>query len=153
MAKEIEVTLSEQIEKEERNYNWSEAAKLYKTVAKSFLDNELMNEAAEAYKKFGYIYFRAAEIAETTEEFIEQYENCVKAYKKAANIYKQIEKRAEELECMADAYYSRGCIGRSLMEAKNCYSKSYEFFNESSEIYSKDDDQDPWDNRSNDHYE
>ena len=53
MAKEIEVTLSEQVEKEEKNYNWSEAAKLYKSVVKSFLDNELMNEAAEAYKRFG----------------------------------------------------------------------------------------------------
>jgi len=141
MIEERELTLLERAKAEEKNYNWVQAVKLYDSIVKSCLENESANEVAEAYKKLGNAYFRAAEISETTEDFLERYKNCVKAYEEAANIYKQTKSRAKELECMANAFYYRGFIGSSLMNAKNSYYKSYELFIRSSEIYSKEDNQ------------
>ncbi|MFX1494143.1 MAG: hypothetical protein ACFFBZ_07675, partial [Promethearchaeota archaeon] len=141
MIEDTEVSLLERAKTEEKNYNWVEAVKLYDILVKSYLDKNSTIELAEAYKKLGYAYFRAAEIAETSVEFLERYRKCINVYTKAANIYRQIENRAEELECMANASYFKGFIGSSLVEAKNSYSKSYELFNESSEIYSEEDDQ------------
>ncbi|GAG97150.1 unnamed protein product, partial [marine sediment metagenome] len=141
IAEEIETDLLERAKSEEKAYNWVEAANLYKSIIKLYLDNELIKKAAETYKRLGYVYSRAAETAEIAEEYLERYKNCVNAYKDAAKNYKQNGNRAEELECMAEALYFNGFIGYSHVEVRDFFSKSYDLFIKSSEIYSKEDDQ------------
>jgi len=141
MIEETEVSLLERAKVEEKNYNWVEAVKLYDTLVKSYLDNESAIKLAEVYKKLGYAYFRAAENSEISEEFLERYKNCIKAYEEAADIYKQTEIRADELNCMANAFFYKGFIENSLVDAKNSCYKAYELFIESSEIYSKENNQ------------
>ncbi|NVM37930.1 MAG: carbon-nitrogen hydrolase family protein [Candidatus Lokiarchaeota archaeon] len=141
MIEETEVSLLERAKVEEKNYNWVEAVILYDTLVKSYLDNKSAIELAEVYKKLGYAYFRAAENSEISEEFQERYKNCIKAYEEAADIYKQTEIRADELNCMANAFFYKGFIENSLVDAKNSCYKAYELFIESSEIYSKENNQ------------
>ncbi|MFX1596337.1 MAG: hypothetical protein ACFFBK_09760, partial [Promethearchaeota archaeon] len=141
MIEEIEVSLLERAKAEEKDYNWEKAVKLYNTLVKSYLDDKSTIELAEVFKKLGNAYFRAAEISETSEEFLKRYKNCIKAYEKAGNIYKQIEVRAEEKHCLANAFYYKSYVENSLENAKNSSYKAYELFIESSEIYSKENNQ------------
>jgi len=125
---------------EEKGHNWVEAARLYEQAAKSFLGKKMVREAAGAYKKLGYACYWAGRTAETAEEYVEQNKRAVEAYREAANLPKQTEKRPEELECEAEAFYVSGSVAGSVMEAKKAFSQSYELFIESSEHYSKEDD-------------
>ena len=125
---------------EEKDYNWVEAAKLYQESAKAFLDKEMVEEAAGAYKKLGYACYWAGRTAETAEEYVEQNKRAVEAYKKAANLFGQSGNRSEELECEAEALFANGSVADSVAEGKKAFSKSYELFIESSEHYSKEDD-------------
>ena len=125
---------------EEKGYNWVEAAKLYEQAAKSFIDKEMVEEAAGAYKKLGYACYWAGRTAETREEYVEVNKRAVEAYKEAANLFGQSGNRPEELECEAEALFASGSIAGSVMEGKKAYSQSHELFIESSEHYSKEDD-------------
>lgn len=138
---ENEIVLLERASVEEKAYNWMEAAKLYEQVAKSFLDKKSVEMATGIYKKLGHAYSRGAETSETTEEFKENINRGIKAYKDAANLFKQKKNKPGELECEAEAFYMDGFVADSVVEAKNTFSKSYELFIESSELYSKDEDQ------------
>ena len=138
---ENESVLLERARAEEKVYNWMEAAKLYEQVAKSLLDKKMVEKAKGVYKKLGYAYSRGAEITKTTEEFIEKINLGVNAYKNAVNLFKHKKNRSEELECEAEALYISGFIADSVVEAKNTFSKSYELFIKSSELFSKDEDQ------------
>ncbi len=142
MKGEKEAALLERAGVEEKGYNWVEAARLYEQAAKSFLGKEMVEEAAGAYKKFGYACAQAAGTAETVEEYVELNKRAVKAYKDAANLFKQTGNKPEELECEAEAFYARGSVADSVMEGKKAFSQSYELFIESSEFYSKRDNRD-----------
>ncbi len=133
-------TLLERAGVEEKDYNWVEAARLYEQAAKAFLGKKMVEEAAGAYKKLGYACYWAGRTAETAEEYVEQNKRAVKAYKEAANLFKQTGNRPEELECEAEALYVSGFVAGSVIEGKKAFSKSYELFIESSELYSKEDD-------------
>ncbi len=136
-----EVALLERAGVEEKGYNWAEAAKLYEQAAKAFLGKEMVKEAAGAYKKLGYACYYAGRTAETAEEYRGLNKRAVKACKEAANLFKQSGNRPEELECEAKAFYVSGFVTGSVAEAKKAFSQSYELFIESSELYSKKDDQ------------
>jgi predicted amidohydrolase len=127
---------------EEKVHNWVEAARLYEEAAKSFLDKKMAEEAAGVYKKVGYACARAADTAETAEEHVERNKRAVEAYKEAEKLFGQSGNRAEELECEAEALYVSGSVAGSVMEAKKTFSKSYELFIESSELYFKRDGRD-----------
>jgi len=137
---EREAVLLERAGVEEKGYNWVEAAKLYEEAAKSFLGKKMREEAARAYKKFGYACARAAGTAETAEEYVERNKRAIEAYKEAADLFGQSGNRPEELECEAEALCASGSVAGSVVEGKKAYSKSYELFIESSELYSKMDD-------------
>ena len=140
MKGEREEALLKRAGVEEKGYNWVEAAKLYERAAKSFLDKKMVEEAAGAYKKLGYACARAAGTAETAEEHVKLNKHAVEAYKEAANLFKQTGNRPEELECEAEALFFGGFLVASVAEGKKAFSKSYELFIESSELYSKEDD-------------
>jgi predicted amidohydrolase len=141
MKGEREGVLLERAGVEEKGYNWVEAARLYEEAAKSFLGKEMVGEAAGAYKKLGYACARAAGTAETAEEHVGLNKRAVEACKEAANLFKQTGNRPEELECEAETLYSSGSVAGSVMEGKKAFSQSHELFIESSELYSKEDDQ------------
>lgn len=141
MKGESEEFLLKRASVEENAYNWMEAANLYEQVVKSFLDKKSVEMVTGIYKKLGYSYSRGAETSETTEEFKENINRGIKAYKDAANLFKQKKNKLGELECEAEAFYMNGFVAKSIVEAKNMFSKSFELFIESSELYSKDGDQ------------
>jgi predicted amidohydrolase len=126
---------------EEKAYNWVEAARLYEQAAKAFLDKKMVEEAAGAYKKLGYACARAAGTAETSEEYVELNKRAVEAYKEAANLFGQSGNRPDELECEAEALCASGAVAGSSVEGKKTFSQAYELFVESSELYSKEGDQ------------
>ena len=105
-----EATLLEKARVEEKDYNWVEAAKLYKQAAKGFLDKKMVEEAAGALKKRGYAYARAAETAETAEEHGRLNKLAVEAYKETVDLFCQSGNRPEELECEAEASYVSGFV-------------------------------------------
>jgi predicted amidohydrolase len=140
MKAKREGALLERAGVEEKGYNWVEAARLYEEAAKSFLGKKMVEEAAGAYKKLGYAYARAAGTAETAEEYAKLSKSAVEAYKEATNLFKQAGNRPEELECEAEALFAGGLVAASVAEGKKAFSKSYELFIESSELYSKRND-------------
>jgi len=133
--------LLERARVEEKGYNWVEAARLYEQAAKSFLDKKMVEDAAGAYKKLGYTCARAAGTAETAEEHVELNKRAVEAYKEAANLFGQSGNRPDELECEAEALCASGSVAGSSVEGKKTFSQAYELFVESSELYSKEGDQ------------
>ncbi len=101
----------------------------------------MVAKAAEFYKKLGEIYLLAGETAETAEAYVVQNKNAISAYNEAVNLFNQKKNKAKELECRASTFLGKGYIGGSLFEVKKAFSDSWELFIESSEFYSKDDDQ------------
>ncbi len=126
---------------EENLCNWAEAAKLYEQAGKSFLNKKKMKDAANAYKGLGHVYFLASETTDTKAEYVESIKRAIEAYNKTTKLFKQDKSRAEELECKAEALFANGFIASSINDAKRSFSKSSELFVESSNYFSKNDDQ------------
>ncbi|MFX0185379.1 MAG: nitrilase-related carbon-nitrogen hydrolase [Candidatus Hodarchaeota archaeon] len=141
MQTEKEEELLKKAELEEKAYNWAEAARLYEQAAKSFLDKNKMEKAAEAYKMLGCAYSRASDTVESAKEYLELKNYAVKAYKEAVIIYKQIKNRPEELECEAETSFNSGFIMGTLEEQKKELDMSCKLFIESSDLYFKEDNQ------------
>jgi len=125
---EEEAALLERALVEENCYNWIDAARLYEQVAKSFLNKEMLEEAAGAYKKLGDSYSRAAFTVKTAEKFVEDIKQTIKAYTDAMNIFEQI-----SLFC--------GYTAVSNIEALENFSNSHELFIKAGEEYSREDNQ------------
>ncbi len=136
-----EAALLEKAEVEEKTYNWGEAVRLYKQAVKSFLDKNMIERAAKAYKKLGYANTRAANTVDTSEAYLERNKYAINSYKKAANLFEQSGNNSEELECKAEAFFVRGISAGSIIEVKEAFSKANELFIKANELYSKDDDQ------------
>ncbi|MFX1369743.1 MAG: hypothetical protein ACFFAY_14195, partial [Promethearchaeota archaeon] len=141
MKKERSKSLSERKDVGGKDYNWVEIIKLHKQEAESNLDMKNVREAAVAYKKLGYACAQIADTAETTEEYIDQTKNAIRAYRKAATLYKETDNKAEELECIGEAFFFDGFVAESNMECKETFSKSHDHFIKSSELFSKENDQ------------
>ena len=134
-------SLSEREEVEERDYNWTELVKLYKQAAESYLDRKKVREAAGEYKKLGYAYAQFAETVDTSAENTDQTRNAIDAFRKAATLYKQTGNKQEELECLGEAFFFSGFVAGSNVELKKAFSKSHDHFIESSELFTKENDQ------------
>jgi tetratricopeptide (TPR) repeat protein len=102
----------------------------------------MMKKAAVTYKKQGYAYTHAARTMKNVEKYLIKNKEAINAYKKAADLFEETGNNPEKLECEAEALYISGFIKNSIMEAKEAFSKSCELFMESSDLYSKEEDQD-----------
>jgi len=136
-----EAVLLEKADAEEKVYNWVEAAEIYNQVAKSFLDKNMIERAAKAYKKLGYANASAANTVDTSESYLERTKYAINSYKKAANLFEQSGNNPEELECEAEAFFVKGISAGSIMEVKEAFSKANELFIKANEFYSKGEDQ------------
>ena len=125
---------------EELNYNWREAAILYKQFAEDFLGNDLKNESALVFNKLGFAHSRAALSAESSEAYFEHCNCAIDAYEKARNIFEETGNKPMELECEALMFYVTSICQSSLIKAKEAASKSIDLLVESSEIISKNGD-------------
>jgi tetratricopeptide (TPR) repeat protein len=141
MKKERSDNLSARESVEEIGCNWTEMMEFCKQAAESYLDMKDVKEAAGAYKKLGYIHAQLADTVETAAEHIDQTRNAIQAYKKAATLYKQTGNKQEELECIGEAFFFSGFAAGSNMELKKAFSKSHDHFIESSELFTKENDQ------------
>ena len=138
---EQEETIVERAEAEEKEYNWIEAAKLYDQVAKSYMDKNLTDKAADVYFKEGDAYFYAANKAETADEYEEILRDSIYALERASNLYRQIGNKPNELMCEAGIIGIEGHLASSIEEAKKMTYKAYELYLEASELYFKENDQ------------
>jgi len=133
--------LLDKAKSEENGYNWIEAAKLYEQIAKFYLDKKDLVKAAKNHKKLGYTYYRAAEIAKTTEDYIDGNKSAIDFYNKANKIYEQIKKKEQQLECLAEVQFINGVLSDSIEQAKQAFNESFTLFIELSELYSKKNEQ------------
>ena len=134
-------TLLEKAREEERNYNWIEAAVLYEKAVNFYLDENLIDKAADNYKNLGDSHYGAADTVETAEEYLKQIKYAIKAYKEAKKLFKQLGNKAVELECEAEISCLSGFLATSDTEGQSSYRQAYKLFNESSIIFSLEDDQ------------
>jgi predicted amidohydrolase/tetratricopeptide (TPR) repeat protein len=124
----------------EKNYKWIEAVDLYEKAIKFYLDENLIEKAANHYKNLGYAHFRGADIVETPEDYLKQLRCAIKAYKESSKFYKQLGKRSIEFECKAEVYYINGFLATSDLESQKTFLQAIKLFREASEIYSKESD-------------
>ncbi len=141
LTEENETSLLEKADTEEKVYNWTEAAEIYNQVVKSFLDKNMIERAAKAYKKLGYANASAANTVDTSESYLERTKYAINSYKKAANLFEQSGNNPEELECKAEAFFVKGISTGSIIEVKEAFSKASELFIKANEFYSKCEDQ------------
>ncbi len=111
--------LLEKAKIEEKNCNWSNAVNLFEQVAKFYLDNKMLNDAANLYNKIGDLCFRALLASRTKEEYLNWNEHNIKVYYKAEDLYKQIDKELLSLECKAKALHIKGWAVTSIEEGKS----------------------------------
>jgi predicted amidohydrolase len=138
--RKTELELIERARNEEKAYNWQKAAKVYERVAKSYMDKNLIDKAADAYKELGQTYYLASEAVDTNEEYIGNIKHAIDAFTKSRDLFKQNGNRSEELESKAEVLFCQGHISNSLSYMKNIFSKACDLFVEASEFFSKDND-------------
>ena len=137
---ESKETLINKAREEERKYKWIEAADIYEKAISCYLDENLVEKAANHYKNLGYAHFRGADIVETPEDYLKQLKCAIKAYKESIKLFKQLGKRALELECEAVTYYINGILATSDVESRKTFLQAIKLFSEASEICSKESD-------------
>ncbi|MHA2182555.1 MAG: hypothetical protein ACXAAH_14130, partial [Promethearchaeota archaeon] len=137
--RKTELELIERARNEEKAYNWQKAAKVYERVAKSYMDKNLIDKAADAYKKLGQTYYLASETVDSNEGYIGNIKHAIDAFTKSRDLFKQISNRSEELESKAEELFCQGHISNSLSFVK-LFSKACDLFVEASELFSKDND-------------
>ncbi|MFX1316103.1 MAG: carbon-nitrogen hydrolase family protein [Promethearchaeota archaeon] len=128
-------------ETEEKNLNWLAAAIIYEKVVKSCLEKNIIEKAAETYRKLGYSYSRAAFNVKTAEKFIEYINKTIEAYKAAVNAFEQIGSSSKKLECKAEVSLFSVYIADSNAEVMENLSESYKLFINAETEYSKEDGQ------------
>lgn len=127
---------------EENSHNWAEAIRSYEEAGKLYLIKKNVNEAANAYKRLGHVYYLASETADTKADFVESLKGAIESYNKSKDLFKQIRNKAEEIECEAEALFAKGFIASSVSEAKKSFNNSCDLFVETSNLFSaKNDDQ------------
>ncbi|MFX1499715.1 MAG: nitrilase-related carbon-nitrogen hydrolase [Promethearchaeota archaeon] len=135
---EIEQSLQNKAQEEEKNYNWIEAIVLYEKAVKLYLEDKIIKKAANSYKRMGYSHVRAADTAETAEEYLNHINCAIKAYNNASKLFKQLGNRSAEIECEAEIYFTSGLLATSDGEAHKAYVHAIKLFSESSEIFTKE---------------
>ena len=137
LSKESKTDLVERAEAEEKACNWFKAAILDEKIAKSYLENNMNNEAAEFYKKSGYNYLESGNTVETAQDYRERHKSATQAFNEAAILFKQTGNKAKKLESEAGENLAKSFIANSVLEAKEFFNKCYELAIESSVLYSK----------------
>ena len=126
--------------KEEKGYNWAEAAKLYEQIAKFYLDEKLIEKAANFYNKLGDICLKAVLASETKDDYLNWDIKAVDAYNMADNLFKRSNHKLLSAECKAKAYSAKSYVVNSIEEAKKNLKKSFDLFLELNNTYSKTND-------------
>ncbi|MFX1320110.1 MAG: carbon-nitrogen hydrolase family protein [Promethearchaeota archaeon] len=137
VEKQKDETLLEKAQLEENNYNWIEAAKLYEQILNYFLERNMIDKVAFAYKKLGFTNVMASEMADSPVDLSNRCKNAIDAYDKAIKLFNQIGSKEEELECMGDKLYAQIFISTSNEEIKNSLKDAFKIFLEASELYSQ----------------
>jgi len=140
MVKIDDAELLAKAETEERNYNWEKAANLYEQIAKSFLEKNLLQDAAKICNKLGDICLHAIYASETKEDYLNWNEQAVKAFRKAESLFIKTNYKLLGLECKARAIALTGFVITSIEEARKNLKKSIDIFLELIEEYSKAND-------------
>ncbi len=129
--------LLEKAQLEENNYNWKEAAFLYESAVNYFLEKDMIDKVAFAYKKLGFTNVMASETVDSAINLRNRCKNAINAYDKAIKIFNQIGSNEEELECMGEKLYAQMFISKSIEEIKNSLKEAFHIFLEASDLYSQ----------------
>lgn len=133
--KDTVTILLENAENQEKEYNLYEAAKLYEKAANSFLDHNLIEEAARYFQKAGLVCIDAIETVKSSKEFIENIEKGIEVYSIAKELFLRIGMRTQALDCEAEAVYIKTYMDDSVLEIKKGLNNSYALFLKVNELY------------------
>jgi len=137
--KDTVTILLENAENQEKEYNLYEAAKLYEKAANSFLDHNLIEEAARYFQKAGLVCIDAIETVKSSKEFIENIEKGIEVYTLANELFLRIKHRSQALECEAEVGLIKAFMNDSVPEIKKALNDSYDLFLKASELYRQED--------------
>ena len=129
--------LLEKAQLEENNNNWKEAAFLYESAIDYFLEKDMIDKAASAYKKLGFTNIMALETVDSAINLRNNCKNAINAYDKAIKLFNQIGSNEEHLECKGEKLYTQIFISKSVEEIKNSLKYAINIFLKASELYSQ----------------
>jgi predicted amidohydrolase len=132
-----EEALIEKAEIEERNYNWEKAAGLYEQIAKSYLEKDLLTDAAKVYNKLGYTCLRAVYASEIKEDYLNWNKQAVNAFSNAESLYTKTNDNLLSKECKAKALAQMCLVIPSIEEARKNIKNSIDIFFQTSDEYLK----------------
>jgi len=133
----IDLELIEKAEFEESNYNWKNAAEIYKKIADNYFKTKNKIKAADTYKKLGYIYSLCVDSSNTSQEYIKYNELRIDVFGKAVEIYRKLNFNPSSLECKAEQLLAQGLISKSFEKAREYYTLSHQKFLKSNDAYKK----------------
>jgi KaiC/GvpD/RAD55 family RecA-like ATPase len=125
-----------EISKNELEFRWLEAAKIYEKAVNSFKDSSL--NAAQAWQRIGNCYDFASRQATDLEDFNKLREKAAQSYEKAADIFgksSEQKSRGEGLKCSATAEYMRSWIASNSAEKAISLRKCYNYGREALDIF------------------
>jgi predicted amidohydrolase len=141
MSKLSGSSLLEQAESEEEKFNWEKSAEIYENLLIELKTSNITNEIPNIIKKLGYVNGQAADTMITTERYVEHKNISIEYYKQANKLFKKLKDKAEEFECLAEAFYEEGCTSSSINEGETEFKNSLDYFKQANEVFFKRGDQ------------
>ncbi|MFX0139227.1 MAG: hypothetical protein ACFFDN_36635, partial [Candidatus Hodarchaeota archaeon] len=135
-----EKNLFERAQQAERICNWSNALKLYNQAAELYLRKEMIDEAAQTYKKLGYVKLYSAFTGETIDEVIESKNESIKYFEKAMMLFNQSHNKYGSMECKIGIFTTKWEFGDSFPEITKAVEKIRDLLLQLIDFYNKKDE-------------
>ena len=140
LTEQNEEELLERAELAERECDWTNALKLYNQIAELYLNEKKIEEAAQTYKKLGYVNISAAPTVNSAEELIRTKNAIIKYFKKAEMLFNQSNNKIGVMECKVGVYQIEVLSATSLFESKDAGEKALELLMQLFDFYNKQGD-------------
>ena len=140
LTEESEKTLLKNAQQAEKLCEWSNALKLYNQAAESYLSREMVDEAAQTYKKLGYTKLYSAFTGETKEEVTALKHESIKYFEKAKMLFNQSHNKFGVMECKVGVFLIKLDFVTSFTEVKNIVDKASDLLLQLIDYYNRKND-------------
>ncbi|MHA2281405.1 MAG: hypothetical protein ACXAC5_11175 [Promethearchaeota archaeon] len=124
----------------ENKCDWVNALTFYNQAAELYLNKDMVEEAAQTYKKLGFANIRAAFTADTADELMKSRSEIVKHFKKAEILFNQSNNQIGVIECKVGIFQTKLEFLTSLTEVTNAAEKTRDLLLQLIDFYKKKDD-------------
>ncbi|MFX0082576.1 MAG: hypothetical protein ACFE94_12580, partial [Candidatus Hodarchaeota archaeon] len=132
--------LLEKAQQAENICDWTTALIFYNQAAELFQSKNMVEEAAETYKKLGYVNLNAASTVDTEEQLIKSKNEIIKYFEKAKVLFNKSNNRIGILECEVGVLQINFYSAASLREVVNFSEKARDLLPQLIDFYYKKDD-------------